>query len=110
MSDPRYPALYQITTRVWLTELSRALGRRTTLDDAPDAALDRLAEKGFDWVWFLSVWQGALQRRHFRTRIPSSVASLPQRCRTSRRGHQTICSKLLGWMAPRHRGFCRKYF
>jgi hypothetical protein len=23
----------------------------------PDPALDRLAEQGFDWVWFLSVWQ-----------------------------------------------------
>ena len=57
MSDPRYPALYQINTRVWLTELSRALGRRATLDDIPDAELDRLAELGFDWVWFLSVWQ-----------------------------------------------------
>ena len=57
MSDPRYPALYQINTRVWLTELSGALGRRATLDDIPDAELDRLAEMGFDWVWFLSVWQ-----------------------------------------------------
>jgi hypothetical protein len=27
------------------------------LDDVPDAELDRLAEKGFDWVWFLSVWR-----------------------------------------------------
>ena len=57
MSDPRYPALYQINTRVWLTGLSHALGRRATLDDLPDAELDRLAEMGFDWVWFLSVWQ-----------------------------------------------------
>jgi glycosidase len=57
MSDPIYPALYQINTRVWLTELSRALGMRATLDDVPDAELDRLAEMGFDWVWFLSVWQ-----------------------------------------------------
>jgi hypothetical protein len=57
MPDPRYPALYQINTRVWLTELSRALGRRATLDDLPDAELDRLAEMGFDWIWFLSVWQ-----------------------------------------------------
>ena len=57
MADPRYPALYQINTRVWLTELSRALGGRATLDDIPDAELDRLAELGFDWVWFLSVWQ-----------------------------------------------------
>jgi hypothetical protein len=57
MSDPRYPALYQVNTRVWLTELSHALGKRATLDDIPDAELDRLAETGFDWVWFLSVWQ-----------------------------------------------------
>src|SRR5271166_5647945 len=57
MFDLRYPALYQINTRVWLTELSRALGKRATLDDILDAELDRLAELGFDWVWFLSVWQ-----------------------------------------------------
>jgi glycosidase len=54
---PRYPSLYQINTRVWLTQLSRALGRRATLDDIPDAELDHLARVGFDWIWFLSVWQ-----------------------------------------------------
>ena len=27
------------------------------LDDVPDGELDRIAEMGFDWVWFLSVWQ-----------------------------------------------------
>ena len=57
MPGPRYPALYQINTRVWLTELSHALGKRATLDDIPDAELDHLAIMGFDWVWFLSVWQ-----------------------------------------------------
>src|SRR6476619_5914826 len=57
MSTPRYPSLYQINTRVWLTELSRTLGRPAGLDDIPDAELDRLAQMGFDWVWFLSVWQ-----------------------------------------------------
>ncbi len=57
MSDPRYPALYQINTRVWLTELSKALGHRATLDDVPDVELDRLVEMGFDWIWLLSVWQ-----------------------------------------------------
>jgi len=35
-SLPRYLSLYQINTRVWLTELSRSLGRRATLDDIPD--------------------------------------------------------------------------
>jgi glycosidase len=57
MPTTRYPLLYQINTRVWLTELSGTLGRRATLDDIPDAELDRLARVGFDWVWFLSVWQ-----------------------------------------------------
>ena len=27
------------------------------MDDIPDAELDRLAKMGFDWVWFLCVWQ-----------------------------------------------------
>src|SRR5262249_1585530 len=51
-----HPSLYQINTRVWLTELSQNLRRHATLDDIPDAELDRLAAMGFDWVWFLSVW------------------------------------------------------
>jgi hypothetical protein len=54
---PKHPSLFQANTRVWLTEIARTLGRPATLDDIPDAELDRLAELGFDWVWFLSVWQ-----------------------------------------------------
>ncbi len=57
MAAPRYPSLYQINTRPWLTRLSRALGRDATLDDVPDAALDDLAGSGLDWVWFRSVWR-----------------------------------------------------
>jgi alpha amylase-like protein len=52
-----HPLIYQINTRVWLTELSKSLGRPATLDDIPDAELDHLVKMGFDWVWFLSVWQ-----------------------------------------------------
>jgi len=54
---PRYPALYQINTRVFLTQLSASLRRTATLDDIPDAELDRLSAMGFDWVWMLSVWR-----------------------------------------------------
>jgi glycosidase len=44
--------------------LSHELGRGATLDDLPDADLDRLAEQGFDLVWLLGVWQtGAAGRR-----------------------------------------------
>jgi alpha amylase-like protein len=52
-----HPLIYQVNTRVWLTEFSRTLGRPATLDDIPDVDLDRLMQTGFDWVWFLSVWQ-----------------------------------------------------
>ena len=56
MGAPRHPALYQINTRVWLTDLSRSRGRPATLDDVPDTELDRLAGLGADWIWLLSVW------------------------------------------------------
>jgi hypothetical protein len=70
MGTPRYPSLYQINTRVWLTALARSLGRPATLDDIPDAELDRLAGMGFDWIWFLSVWQtGAEGQRVSRTNL-----------------------------------------
>jgi hypothetical protein len=54
--SPRHPALFQINTRTWITELSRTLGRPVTLDAIPDAELDRIARLGVDWVWLLSVW------------------------------------------------------
>src|SRR5262245_42244427 len=57
MTTPIHPSLYQINARVWLTELSKSLGRSATLDDIPDADLDHLAKLGFEWIWFLSVWQ-----------------------------------------------------
>lgn len=68
MRSPRHPSLYQINTRVWLTELGRKQGRPATLDDIPDAELDRIAGMGFDWVWLLSVWlTGEAGRRVSRT-------------------------------------------
>ncbi len=54
MADLRYPSLHQINTRVWLTELSRALGNRAARDGIPDTELDRLAALGFNRSWFLS--------------------------------------------------------
>ena len=53
----RYPSLFQINTRVWLERLSRDAGRKITLADIDDTTLDGFAEKGFDWIWLLSVWQ-----------------------------------------------------
>ena len=54
---PRYPSLYQINTRVWLRQLSRETGKPVTLADIDDKTIDGFAERGFDWIWLLSVWQ-----------------------------------------------------
>jgi glycosidase len=69
MAKVRYPSLFQVNTRVRLSELSWSLGRPATLDDITDAELDRLADDGFDLVWFLGVWQtGEAARRVSRSR------------------------------------------
>ena len=57
MTETRYPALYQLNTRVKLTELASQSGRPASLDDLPDRELDQLAALGFDWLWLLGVWQ-----------------------------------------------------
>ena len=46
MTQMLHPSLYQVNTRVWLTSLSKTLGRSATLDDIPDVELDRLSEYG----------------------------------------------------------------
>ena len=65
-----YPSLFQINTRVWLTQISRSLNRRATLDDIPDHELDRLVETGFDFIWFLSVWQTGLASQTISRSLP----------------------------------------
>jgi hypothetical protein len=74
MSSPRYPSLFQINTRVRLSELSATLDRPATLDDIPDAELDHLAHDGFDLVWFLGVWQTGEAARHVSASIPELLA------------------------------------
>jgi hypothetical protein len=83
MTEARYPSLYQINTRVWLNGLSRTLGRKATLDDVPDRALDRLAAMGLDWIWLLSVWQTgpasravSLARPEWRREFEQTLADL----------------------------------
>ena len=74
MTTPRYPSLFQINTRVRLSELSATLGRQATLDDVPDAELDRLARDGFDFIWFLGVWQTGEAARQVSASNPEWLA------------------------------------
>jgi hypothetical protein len=69
-AGPRHPALYQINTRVWLSELGATLGRSVTLHDVPDSSLDAVAADGFSWVWLLGVWQTGDAGRQVSRRQP----------------------------------------
>lgn len=66
-----HPCTYQIFARYWMHELSRAAGRRLTLADVPDAALDHLADLGVDYVYLTGVFTlGEEGRRISREHAP----------------------------------------
>jgi len=71
------PSIYQINTRIILQERGAVLRRAATLDDLEDRFLDDIAAKGFQWVWFLGVWQTGRAGRA----ISRSNPKLVEECR-----------------------------
>ncbi len=57
------PHLYEINTWAWLEEVGARLGRHVKLADVPDAEWDRLAERGFDVIWLMGIWQRSAEAR-----------------------------------------------
>ena len=89
MSGPRYPSLYQVNTRVRLSELATALGRPATLDDITDAELDALAREMASTSSGSSA-SGRRARRRGASRVEPRVARrVPARApRLRRRGRR----------------------
>lgn len=54
---PRKPIIYEINTRVWLSDLRDRLGREVTLADIPDQAITRWRDMGIHAVWLMGVWK-----------------------------------------------------
>jgi hypothetical protein len=52
-----HPHHYEISTWAWLDRLSARSGRQITLADVPDSEWDALANRGFNIVWLMGVWQ-----------------------------------------------------
>jgi hypothetical protein len=57
LSIPDKPYIYEINTRVWLTNLSRRYDKTTTLHTVPDADLDEIASYGVNTVWMMGAWE-----------------------------------------------------
>jgi glycosidase len=51
------PLIYEVSTWVWLDELSRRHGRRIDLGSVPHEEWDAIAGLGFDAVWLMGVWE-----------------------------------------------------
>nr|WP_150107368.1 alpha-amylase family glycosyl hydrolase [Pedosphaera parvula] len=75
----KHPSLYQINTRILLQERGAKIGRAATLDDITDDFLDDFVAKGFEWVWFLGVWQTGQRGREISRTRPELLAA----CRES---------------------------
>ncbi len=54
---PLHPQLYEINTRTWLSDLSRKLGRKTTLGNVPEEFWSSLKANGIDIVWLMGLWR-----------------------------------------------------
>ncbi len=95
-----HPLLYQINTRVLLGSVSASLGRQAGFDDIPDEGLRALAELGFDWVWFLGVWQTGEAGRQVSRTHPSWQAGFREALPDLRR--EDICGSpfaIAAWQA-----------
>jgi glycosidase len=53
----KHPVIYEISTWVWLDELSRKHQRTVDLATVPSEEWDQIATLGFDAVWLMGVWE-----------------------------------------------------
>jgi hypothetical protein len=54
---PKYPAIYEINTWVWLSDLREKFGASVDLASVPAEVWDGIAAFGFDAVWLMGVWE-----------------------------------------------------
>ena len=54
---PKYPAIFEINTWVWLRELDQKYQKPMDLATVPEQEWDAIAAHGFDAVWFMGVWE-----------------------------------------------------
>ncbi len=77
---PEHPRIFQLNTWTWLHDLSEHYGRRITLADVPDHALDVVYSElaGFDAVWLMGVWQRSPAGRRIAYEHPDLQAEYAQ--------------------------------
>jgi len=84
---PYYPTIFQVNLRVVLNALTKSLGRQATFDDISDDLIADWTDRGFDWIWLLSVWQTGPAARslsrndaNLRAELQDTIADLTDEC------------------------------
>jgi hypothetical protein len=54
---PQFPSVYEISTWVWLADLSKKYATFIELGSVPPQEWDAIAALGFDSVWLMGVWE-----------------------------------------------------
>ncbi len=67
-----HPHLYEINTWAWLETLSSRLHGLIKLGDVPDSEWDALAQRGFDVIWLMGVWQRSPESRRLALTDPNN--------------------------------------
>jgi len=67
-----HPRLYEINTWAWLESLSARFGRTVKLGDVPNSEWDALAQRGFDIVWLMGLWQRSPEARRLALANPDN--------------------------------------
>jgi glycosidase len=73
-----HPALYEINTWIWLSDLSRKFGRPIDLSSVPDSEWDAIAGYSFDAVWLMGVWERSPVGREIANQNPELVKQFRQ--------------------------------
>jgi len=72
---PSHPAIYEINTWIWLSELSRHYQTQVTLANVPDAEWDAITAWSPDAVWLMGVWERSARGREIAINNESLVTS-----------------------------------
>ncbi|MGH9688481.1 MAG: alpha-amylase family glycosyl hydrolase [Candidatus Acidiferrales bacterium] len=67
-----HPHLYEINTWAWLETLSSRLRGTIKLADVPDSEWNALANRGFDVIWLMGVWQRSPESRRLALANPDN--------------------------------------
>jgi hypothetical protein len=67
-----HPHLYEINAWAWLEKLSARLGRLVKLADVPDTEWDAIAQRGFDVLWLMGIWQHSAEARRIELDDPAN--------------------------------------